>query len=277
MNTRNLVLLGLVCLASLGIQVHTQQAATATSLTTSVFSTLSQIPRGSAGINRKEVAVGAAAPDWRLKTVGGETVALSELRGKVVVLDFWANWCGPCHKLTPLFDRLAREYQNQPVRFFTLSIWPGLEFNPQAFLKKQPMASTFLIGDDTVANNYGIWGVPTYIVIDPEGKISYFHTLLVVDPDALGKRLREAIEKALAKEQGVQSAPSQQTPALIAEEGRVVSVSRGSRALAFQITSTILKETRRINVVLPASYSQSSSDRRYPVTILLDVSRRRGH
>ena len=74
-----------------------------------------------------------------------------------------------------------------------------------------------------------------------------------------------------------QPAQAQQTPALIAEEDRVVPVSRGSRALAFQITSAILKETRRINVVLPASYSQSSSDRRYPVTILLDVSRRRGH
>src|SRR5262245_25288325 len=107
MNTRKLVLLGLVCLTGLGIQVRAQS------------------PRGPASINRKEVAVGAAAPDWRLKTVEGETVALSELRGKVVVLDFWANWCGPCHKLTPLFDQLAHEYQNQPVRFFTLSIWPG--------------------------------------------------------------------------------------------------------------------------------------------------------
>jgi hypothetical protein len=67
-----------------------------------------------------------------------------------------------------------------------------------------------------------------------------------------------------------QSAQTRQTPELVAEEGRVVSVSRGSRALAFQITSAILKETRRINVVLPVSYSQSSSDRRYPVTILLD-------
>jgi len=187
MNTRKFVLLGVVCLAGLGIQVHAQR------------------PRGPASINRKEVAAGTSAPDWRLQTVEGETVALSELRGKVVVLDFWANWCGPCHKLTPLFDQLAREYQNQPVRFFTLSIWPGPEFNPQAFLKKQPMASTFLIGDDTVANNYGIWGVPTYLVIDPEGKVAYFYTLLVVDAEALGKRLREAIEKALPKEQDAQS------------------------------------------------------------------------
>src|ERR1051325_5036071 len=66
----------------------------------------------------KEVALGSAAPDWRLKTVEGDAVALSELRGKVVVLDFWANWCGPCRKLEPLFDQLVREYQKKPVRFF---------------------------------------------------------------------------------------------------------------------------------------------------------------
>ncbi len=68
---------------------------------------------------------------------------------------------------------------------------------------------------------------------------------------------------------GQVSAQSQQ-PNLVAEPDRSVAVSRGSRAQAFQITSAILKETRPINVVLPASYSKSSPDRRYPVMILLD-------
>src|SRR5262249_24670504 len=108
----------------------------------------------------REVAIDSAAPDWRLETVEGEIVALSELRGKVVVLDFWANWCGPCRKLEPLFDQLAREYQSKPVKFFTLSIWPDQEFNPRAYLKEREMASTFLIGEDRVAKDYGIWGVP---------------------------------------------------------------------------------------------------------------------
>lgn len=151
-----------------------------------------------------EIVIGSVAPDWQLKTIEGETIKLSALRGNVVVLDFWANWCGPCRKLMPQFDRLAREYQNKPVRFFTVSIWPGPEFNPRSFLKEHRLDSMFLIGDEAVANNYGIWGVPTYCVIDPTGKIAFFHTLLVVDPIALNNQLREAIEKALPKEQEAQ-------------------------------------------------------------------------
>lgn len=149
--------------------------------------------------------LGVAAPDWRLKTVEGEPVALSELRGKVVVLDFWANWCGPCRKLEPLFHQLVREYESKPVLFFTMSIWPDHDFNPKAYLNEHKMSSTFLNADDAVANDYGIWGVPTYYVIDQTGKVSYVHVLLSVDAGALGKRLREAIEKALSKEQAGQA------------------------------------------------------------------------
>jgi uncharacterized protein len=148
----------------------------------------------------KEVAIGSAAPDWQLKTAAGETVALSESRGKVVVLDFWANWCTPCRNLEPLFDQLVREYQSRPVKFFTMSIWPDRHFNPQAYLKEHKLASTFVIGDNLLARNYRIWGVPTYYVIDPTGKVAYIHVLLSVNAEALEKRLRDAIEKALSKE-----------------------------------------------------------------------------
>ena len=67
-----------------------------------------------------------------------------------------------------------------------------------------------------------------------------------------------------------QLAQAQQTPTLVAEAGHVVSISRGSSAQTFQLASTILKQTRRIYVVLPASFAQSAANRRYPVTIVLD-------
>lgn len=165
------------------------------------FSAAPQTPRGSSSVNRKEIHIGAAAPDWQLKTVAGETVRLSELRGKVVVLDFWASWCGPCRKLVPAYEQLARTYQNQPVKFYSISIWPGPNFNPQTFLQEHKLASTLLIGNDAVANSYGVWSVPTLFAIDPQGRFAYINVPRVVDPDALGKQLRETIESALPKDQ----------------------------------------------------------------------------
>ncbi len=191
MKTQKLWALVVVCLLTFSVAIQAQQTKFSSS-------TDPQQPRPWDKV--KEIPIGSVAPDWRLKTVEGETVALAELRGKVVVLDFWANWCGPCRKLEPLFDQLVREYQSQPVKFFTLSVWPDQDFNPQAYLKEHKLMSTFLLGDNAVAKEYGLWGVPTYYVIDPAGKVSYIHVLLSVDREPLEKRLRAAIEQALSKE-----------------------------------------------------------------------------
>ncbi len=194
--TQILRALVVVCLLTFSPPIRARQ-------TEASFSTAPQRPRPWDKV--KEVAVGAAAPDWRLKTVEGETATLSGLRGKVVVLDFWANWRRPCRTLEPLFDQLALEYQSKPVKFFTISVWPDQGFAPRAYLKDRRTATAFLIGDDLVAKDYGIWGLPTYFVIDPAGKVSYIHVLLSVDPEPLEKRLREAIERVLPKEQDDQS------------------------------------------------------------------------
>lgn len=191
MKTQKFWVLVIVCLLAWNVPIIAQQI-------TAEVSSAPQRPGPRDTV--KVLPLSSAAPDWRLKTANGETVALADLRGKVVVLDFWANWCGPCRKLEPVFDQLVREYQRQPVKFFTVSVWPDQDFNAQAYLKEHPMVSTFLLGTDKVASDYGLWGMPTYFVIDPAGKVSDIHVLLSVNAEALGKHLREAIEQALPKD-----------------------------------------------------------------------------
>jgi thiol-disulfide isomerase/thioredoxin len=151
----------------------------------------------------RKLEIGSAAPLWKCETAAGDKVSLQEMRGNVVVLDFWANWCAPCRKLEPLFDELVSEYKGKRVRFFTMSIWPDPDFSLQRYLKGRKGGSMFLMCDDKVASDYGIWGVPTYYVIDAAGNISYIHVLLSVDADALGQRLRQAIDKALSSRHGM--------------------------------------------------------------------------
>ncbi|HEU4389283.1 MAG TPA: alpha/beta hydrolase-fold protein, partial [Blastocatellia bacterium] len=116
---------------------------------------------------------------------------------------------------------------------------------------------------------YGIWGLPTYFVIDAAGNVADIHMLLAVDPEPLGVWLRRAIDKCVAPSP-TQSSEVQQAVSLIPDPGRTVSSSRGGSAQSFHIESAILKETRSILVVLPASYAQTGPDRRYPVTVVVD-------
>ncbi len=114
--------------------------------------------------------VGQRAADFTLKTVNGEPVHLADLRGKVVLLDFWATWCQPCRHELPTIEALSRKYKERNV--VVLGINDEDVSTAKHFLEKNhPDLETLHDSGKKVHRTYGCNAIPTVIVIDPQGKV----------------------------------------------------------------------------------------------------------
>jgi thiol-disulfide isomerase/thioredoxin len=130
---------------------------------------------------RKEKALGSrqetAAPDWNFKDFDGKEVSLTGLRGNVVIIDFWATWCGPCRKTMPLLDKFFQANKRANVKVYGINVWERQK-DPEkvkSFVKTNGFKFPILFGDDKVTSNYGVTGIPTLFVIGLDGKIMYRH------------------------------------------------------------------------------------------------------
>jgi len=122
------------------------------------------------------VEPGAAAPDFRLMPFAGtKSASLSDYRGKVVLVDFWASWCGPCRQSLPLYNNLQADF---PADDFAI-VAIGLDEDTAdalAFLREHPIKYTALQnpkGD--VAQAFGLKGMPSSYLIDRNGVVRYRH------------------------------------------------------------------------------------------------------
>jgi len=116
---------------------------------------------------------GTAAPDFTLRDLEGKEVKLSDLRGKAVLLDFWATWCAPCRAVMPVVELLHREFNDKGLVVFGVD-----DEDPQVIVKfLQKFGYTLPILHDPdmqVHNRYEVGGIPTMILIDKQGKIALF-------------------------------------------------------------------------------------------------------
>lgn len=111
------------------------------------------------------------APDFTLELYSGEQLRLADLRGKPVMVNFWASWCPPCRQEAPLLERTWREYEEKGVVFIGVNIWDN-EDDAQAFLREFDI--TYPNGPDPrgkISIDYGLTGIPETYFIDREGKI----------------------------------------------------------------------------------------------------------
>jgi peroxiredoxin len=121
---------------------------------------------------RRLLDIGAVAPEWSLKDASARTHSLSDYRGKVVVLDFWAVWCIPCHRAMPDLQKLHVDLSKRGVAVLGISTFER-GGNPAQLMKDRGYNYGLMLNGETVSDAYQVVGLPTIYIIGVDGRIIY--------------------------------------------------------------------------------------------------------
>jgi peroxiredoxin/tetratricopeptide (TPR) repeat protein len=120
---------------------------------------------------------GKPAPDFVLKDIDGNEAKLADFKGKVVLIDFWASWCGPCKRAMPHIQRIYEKYKDKDVVVLGINTRESQEGKVEPFLKEHKITYRTLVDNDgKVAKQYRVRGIPALFLIDMEGLIQFKHT-----------------------------------------------------------------------------------------------------
>jgi len=141
-------------------------------------------------------ALGGKAPDFTLSDIRGNMVSLSEHKGKVVLVEFWATWCAPCRESIPSVNNIFEKYRGRGLMVLGISIDRGADARSEvdAFVKAQHIAYPVLLGAGQVEQIYGVRSIPMGYLIDKDGVVVNRHVGLMT---GLAGNLSVEIEKLL--------------------------------------------------------------------------------
>ncbi|MEO0074583.1 MAG: TlpA disulfide reductase family protein [candidate division WOR-3 bacterium] len=110
--------------------------------------------------------------DFTLEKIDGGTITLSQLKKKVILIDFWATWCPPCQEAIPHLVDLYDKYKDKGLAILGISLDQNKEAIPP-FINEYKINYPILLGNQEVAKKYQIQGIPTFFVFDRSGNIVY--------------------------------------------------------------------------------------------------------
>jgi peroxiredoxin len=122
-----------------------------------------------------KVSLAEMAPDFSLKTWQGANVRLAEQRGDIIVINFWASWCGPCLQEMPKLEQLAQKYQDLGVQVWGVNVETDTAA-ALAYLAKLPVSFPILFDNENkVSAAYAVKAMPTTVIINKDGAVRAVH------------------------------------------------------------------------------------------------------
>jgi len=146
-------------------------------------------PAGQGGLQ-----IGASAPAFQLSDLRGQTVSLAQFKGKVVILDFWATWCGPCRLSMPLLEKLQMDHPND-LKLLAINLEEPRD-QVRDYVARQNIRTTVLLDSEgKVGQIYGSESIPMQVIIDKKGIV---RDIKVGFSPRMGEQLRQQLEQLRA-------------------------------------------------------------------------------
>ncbi len=148
-----------------------------------------------AGPASSAIAPATAAPDFTLHAMGGPNLRLKEQRGRVVMVNFWATWCGPCRQEMPQLNRLYEKYKSSGFVLLGVNVDDDARKAGDVAAKLGITFPVLLDTDKAVSKLYDLSTMPSTVIIDRDGKVRYLHRgYLAGYEDNYDKQIRELLK-----------------------------------------------------------------------------------